>query len=310
MACYFSKVCYNESNEKAWSKNYLKKERMMDPVKNFTFEVPVVTPGKSEYTATLTAYVPTNGLALPLNKNRPAVVIFPGGGYAMTYDGEAEPIALKFTAAGIAAFVLRYSCKPAVFPQALCEGLWCVKYVRDHAKDFGINPKNIATLGFSAGGHLCASTGTLWNQPFLQEYLPGNAADYRPDKLILCYPVIMSHGACHAGSFHNLLGEKKDHAQLLELNSLDLQVGPQNPPAFLWHTFEDNGVSVENSMAFASHMVKCGIPIEMHIYPHGGHGLCAGDYTTCGECSFDSPMTVHEWLTEAIRFSFDEAWCS
>jgi len=273
-------------------------------MKNFTFDVPVVTPGKSDYTATLTAYVPTNNLDLPLNHARPAVVIFPGGGYSFTFDGEAEPVALKFTAAGIAAFVLRYSCAPAIFPQALCEGLWCVKYVRDHAAEFGIDPHNIATLGFSAGGHLCASTGTLWNQPLLRDYLPGDLREYRPDKLILCYPVIMFNEKGHIGSFHNLLGDRKDDAALLTLNSLELQVGTQNPPTFIWHTFEDTCVPVENSLAFVDKLVDLKIPVEMHLYPHGNHGLCTGDAAS-QNVPFSAPLTVSEWHAEATRFAFD-----
>ena len=271
-------------------------------MKNMTVEVPVVTPGKAEYTAYLTTYIPSNPLDLPLHKCRPAVVIFPGGGYGGTYDGEAEPVALNFTAKGICAFVLRYSCKPAVFPQALCEALWCVKYVRDHAAEYGIDPKNIATLGFSAGGHLCASTGTLWNREFLREYLPGNAEDYRPDKLILCYPVIYSH----MGSLGNLLADRVTDDKLFHLNLLHNQVGEHVPPTFFWHTFEDTGVPVQNSLKFALALADLRIPIEMHVYPHGPHGLCTGDHTSRADVPFTTPLHVNEWLAEAIRFSFDK----
>ncbi len=273
---------------------------------HYCMDVPVVTQGKAEYTATLEAFVPTNGLDLPINKQKPAVVIFPGGGYSITYDGEAEPIAMPFVAAGMAAFIVRYSCTPAVFPQALCEGLWAVGYVRDHAKEYGIDPENIATLGFSAGGHLCACTGTLWNQDFLKDYLPGELSHYRPDKMVLCYPVILNHGAHHQGSFDNLLGEKKNDPVLLELTSLEKQVGAHTPPAFLWATSEDDAVPVENSLYFAAKMAEAGKHIEMHIYPHGAHGLCTADYVTRSECAFMEKLTPRAWLDEAIRFCFDK----
>lgn len=267
--------------------------------------LPIVTEGKAAYTASLFAYVPKNNLPLAFNQNRPAVVIFPGGGYSMTYDGEAEPIALRFAAEGIAAFVLRYSCKPAVFPQALCEALWSVGYVRSHAEEFGINPNNIATLGFSAGGHLCACTGTLWKQDFLRAVLPGEARLYRPDKLILCYPVITSSQYKHGGSFDNLLGARKDDEALRRALSVELQVEKDTPPAFIWHTFEDGGVPVQNSLLFASALAEKQVLVEMHIYPHGGHGLCSGDHVTREEAPIGSPLTVHEWMKEAVRFSLD-----
>ena len=96
-------------------------------------------------------YIPVNPREISAYKDRrPAVIVLPGGGYSGLANHEGEPIALRFAAQGICAFVLKYSVKPngAVFPQALCEALTAVKYVRDHAEEFGIDPNNIATLGF------------------------------------------------------------------------------------------------------------------------------------------------------------------
>ena len=272
---------------------------------HYTMEIPVVTPGKADYTATLEAFVPTNGLDLPINKQKPAVIIFPGGGYSITYDGEAEPIALHFTSAGVAAFIVRYSCAPAVFPQALCEGLWVVGYVRDHAKEYGIDPTNIATLGFSAGGHLCGCTGTLWNQDFLKEYLSGELSHYRPDKMVLCYPVLQNHDVHHHGSFENLLGEKVNDPEMLKLTSLDLHVDDNTPPSFFWMTFEDD-FALPNALPFITNMTKHGRPVEVHVYPHGAHGLCTADYVTRPECAFMEKLAPNEWMNEAVRFLFDK----
>ena len=180
-------------------------------------------------------------------------------------------------------------------------------YVRQHAEEFCIDPTNIATLGFSAGGHLCGSTGTLWNLPFLREYLPEAAEEYRPDKTILCYPVILSHGSdAHNGSFRSLLGDNYGKEEYMEMNCLDKQVGPHNPPAFIWHTSEDTCVHVENSLFFAMALRKYGIPIEMHIYPHGKHGLALCEHTSL-DCAYGVPRNpgVERWITEAQRFLFD-----
>ncbi len=275
----------------------------------FTVDVPVQTPGKTDYTPQLTAYIPNNNLDIPLNKKRPAVIIFPGGAYRFTFDGEAEPIALQFTASGIAAFVMRYSCAPARFPQALCEGLWCIKYVRQIAGEYGIDEKNISVLGFSAGGHLAASVGTLWEQPGVwKRYLPeADSLLLRPDKLVLCYPVINAElcGVDH-GTYMNLLGEHKDDRELQKLNSLDQQVTEHTPPVFIWQTFEDASVPVKNSLLFAQTAVERGVITELHIYPHGKHGSCTGDHTTCADHPYGQPMTLHCWMEDATRFMFDD----
>lgn len=277
------------------------------------FDVPlsVATSGKGTFDAYMTAYIPTNELTYDFYKSRPAVVIFPGGGYNITYTGEAEPIALKFTAQGIAAFVVWYSTvakcpeNPPRFPQALAEGLTAVKYVRDHAAEFGINPHNIATLGFSAGGHLCACTGTLWKHPLLDPYLPGKRADYRPDKLILCYPVITPFGPHHQGSFDCLLGDRQT-SEMLELVSLDRQVSKDTPPVFLWHTFSDTGVPVHGSLRFGLALFEHQIPCEMHLFPQGPHALCSGDHTTLAQCAPNQSLYVADWVEHACAFLLNE----
>ena len=277
-------------------------------MKNFKLDLPFRTSGASEYIAPMTVYAPSNGLDLYINKNRPAVVIYPGGGYSFTYDGEAEPIALKFAAAGICAFVVNYSCAPARFPQALVEALEAVRYVREHAEDFGINPNNIATCGFSAGGHLCGCTGTLWNHPCLAEYLQEDRSVYRPDKLILCYPVLKNTGNHHQGSFDNLLGteEELQTAEMLELTSLEKQVSAQTPPCFLWHTFEDTAVPIDGTLEFSEKLLEVGIPMEIHIFPHGGHGSCLANYVTA-DMPIDKVHAMAEWIDKAIRFALDES---
>ncbi|MBQ3064741.1 MAG: alpha/beta hydrolase [Clostridia bacterium] len=246
--------------------------------------------------------------------HRPAVIIFPGGAYSFTYSGEAEPIALKYAADGICAFVLDYSCAPHRFPLPQLQAFSAIRYVREHAEELGINPHNIAASGFSAGGHLCATTGTLWNKDAFwrecKEYkmLDGVEKElYRPDKLILCYPVIKSDTEHHHhGCFENLLGEDNvEREELMTLLGTDRQVDDKTPPSFLWHTAGDTCVPVINSIDFAAALAVHGTPIEMHIYPHGDHGLCLGTGVT-SEFPFDRPDDVSVWIDLAIRFAHDE----
>lgn len=284
-------------------------------MKHFDIPLDIATDGKSTYTAHMTVYAPSNGLDLEINRNRPAVVIFPGGAYAITYDGEAEPIALKFVAEGAVAAIVWYSVTnhcpdhPPRFPQALAEGLTAVRWVRDHADELGVNPHNIATLGFSAGGHLCACTGTLWNHACLAPYLDADRAAYRPDKLILCYPVITAFGPHHQGSYDNLVGtgESVQTPELLELLSLERQVADDTPPSFIWHTFSDPAVPVIGSLRFAQALFAHHVPCEMHLYPQGGHGLCLASHVTSNAYPIDQPFYASDWIGHAVHFLFDES---
>lgn len=270
----------------------------------FTYEIDAGAGARS-----LRAYLPDATARSHYRGRRPAVIIFPGGGYSITYEGEAEPIALAFTAAGICAFVLDYSVSQrtkTVYPYAPLEAFAAIRYVRGHADEFGIRADNIATLGFSAGGHLCAMTGTLWNKPVMTEYLGDNARACRPDKLILCYPVIRAQAPCHRGSFVNLFGgEDKLTDEVLSQFSLERQVDGGTPPAFIWTTSEDTGVPIQGALEFAHALADHRIHTEMHIYPHGGHGLCLGNQVT-EDRAFDVPLTCAEWVRDATRFLYDE----
>ncbi len=214
-----------------------------------------------------------------LTEGRPTVLILPGGGYQMTSETEAEPIAMKYLARGINACILYYSVAPAVYPAALIQALTALKYIRENAKEWHSNPDKIYVCGFSAGGHLAASVGTLWNGEAAKSYF-GDVSCLRPSGLVLSYPVIVNDKNFHGGSFQNLLGNKADDAQMRELTCLDKQVSDDTPPAFIWSTFEDKSVPCENSLRFASALRAHNIPFELHIYEKGCHGLASCDYTS------------------------------
>ena len=160
--------------------------------------------------------------------------------------------------------------------------------------------------GFSAGGHLAASVGVFWNNPLVSPYLKKTGETIRPNALILAYPVILSQGACHRESFQALLGKKGcEDSALLNLVSLDKQVTADTPPTFLWHTAEDALVPVQNSLSFASAVAEQNIPVELHIYPKGPHGLSLGDQVVCGDRKFGENHMSSGWFREALRFLFD-----
>lgn len=214
-------------------------------------------------------------------ETRPLVLICPGGGYTRTSDRESEPIALKFLSMGYHAAVLRYSCAPAQYPTSLLELAASMAMIREHAKEWHVDPEKIIVQGSSAGGHLAASLGVFWQEDFLLEGIGRKEACHtllRPDGMILCYPVITSGEFAHRGSFESLLGERQ--AFLAEKMSLEKQVTGNTPPAFLWHTYTDQSVPVENSLLFVGALRKAGVPAEFHMYPRGEHGLALADRLT------------------------------
>lgn len=242
---------------------------------------------------TLTAYLTENFREIEPERRRPAVLILPGGGYAFTSDREAEPVALRFLAGGVNAFVLRYSCAPARYPQALMEAAAAVSFLRENAEEWSLMPAGIFVCGFSAGGHLAVSLGTGWRP--LRETFPA----CRPDGMILCYPVIDAGEYAHEGSFRCLL-DGQAGAEALGEQSLQTKVLPDTPPAFLWHTADDPSVPVQNTLLFAQALAAKGIPFETHIYPHGVHGLGLSTEQTAPAGSERVNPRCARWMEECL----------
>ena len=246
------------------------------------------------YQPKLYTYLWENSPEMDAGRIRPAVVICPGGGYAGTSDREAEAVALQFMAAGFHAFVLRYSCYPSAYPAALLEAAKAVSLVRERAGKWHVDPDKIAIMGFSAGGHLAGSLGVFWKRTLLSEALGVSSNLIRPNGMILCYPVITSGEFAHQGSFQNLLQDR--YEELAEEMSLEKQVSKDTPPAFLWHTYADDGVPVENTMLMASALRKQGVPFELHIYPRGGHGLSLANEETKSANGFGVQPECQTWI--------------
>lgn len=276
-----------------------------EDMKHFETDINVKTSGASEYVARLTAYIPDDFYDDGTSKIRPAVLIMPGGGYGYTSKRESEPVAMKFISEGLCAFVLNYSVAPARFPQALCEALSAIGYIRENAAKWNIDQNKIAVCGFSAGGHLAASVATFWKAPWIKEHMEIDYEKVKPNLLVLSYPVITSGKFAHQGSVNNLLGDNITE-EMLELISLEKQVTVDVPPTFIWHTYEDGSVSVKNTMLFAHALIEEDIPLEMHIYRRGGHGLSIGNFMVNKDMTFGEKHMSSDWIDKAIRFIFEE----
>lgn len=253
--------------------------------------------------AKLVTYIQEHSPDIGINK-RPLVLVCPGGGYERTSDREAESIALQFLAMGYHAAVLRYSCYPARYPTALLETAASILLIRKNADEWHVDSDKIIIQGCSAGGHLAASYGMFWNEDMIAHSLGLEEADrelLRPNGMILCYPVITSGEFAHRSSFERLLGERQE--ELGEKMSLEKQVNADTPQAFIWHTFTDPAVPVENSLLLAGAMRKAGIAAEFHMYPRGGHGLALANRLTAtpdgqaiqAECTSWIGL-AHTWL--------------
>jgi len=219
---------------------------------------------------TLTVYRAADG-----NDLRPAVIVFPGGGYrwlAMNHEG--RQIANWLNAMGITAFVLRYRLGPKYHhPVELGDAQRAIRTVRARAADFHVLPNKIGVLGFSAGGHLASTTGTHFDAGNASSPDPIERASSRPDFLVLAYPVIsMTASYSHTGSRDSLLGEHPS-AELAREMSGELNVSKDTPPTFLFSSTTDTVVPPENSVAFYLALRKAGVPAELHIFENAPHGV-------------------------------------
>jgi acetyl esterase/lipase len=217
---------------------------------------------------TITAYIPAS------NPTKTAVVIAPGGSYThLSMVKEGSDVAAWLNARGVAAFVLKYRLGPKYHnPIELGDAQRAIRTVRADAAQYGVAPDHIGMWGFSAGGHLTASAGTMFDAGNAGATDPIEQQSSRPDFLILSYPVItMEDPYVHKLSRTDLLGDAPTQEDM-DAMSPELHVTAQTPPTFLFTTTDDHTVPVLNSVMFYSALVKAGVPAEMHIFQHGAHG--------------------------------------
>ena len=259
-------------------------------------------PTLSGDTIPMDMYLPAVSGQIDPAPSRRSIVICPGGGYHFLSDREAEPIALRFAGMGFNCFVVHYRVAPSRYPLPQQDVACAVAYVRRHADELHSHPDKIAVMGFSAGGHAAGSLGVWW--PRAELWQPLSPEDVRPNAMVLCYPVVTGGSFAHRGSFVNLTGTEDASAHTAF--SLEEHVTPAAPPAFLWHTWEDGAVPVENTLLMATALHRCGVPAEVHIFPHGGHGLALADETTTRAGQTDMLLEdCSRWPLLASRFLKD-----
>jgi acetyl esterase/lipase len=248
----------------------------------------------------LTVFSPDAGRA-----NGTAVIICPGGSYVrLTVEPEGAVPARWFASRGVKAFVLKYRLSDYGHPAPLRDILRAVRLVRSRAGELGVRPDRIGVLGFSAGGHVAASAGTLFDAPEGRTGAALDAVSARPDFMMLVYPVItMEPPFVHQHSRVSLLGPAPS-AELVSRLSLERQVTRDTPPAFLVQSEEDRTVPVENSLLFYQALRNAGVPAELHLYAVGVHGfgMNPGMGPTSGwPDRLEDWMRFHGWLPAAQR---------
>ncbi len=206
----------------------------------------------------LTGYLLDNSPEMPVVDVRPAVLVIPGGAYAFCSDREAEPVAMLYAQEGYHTFVLRYSVgtredESYTFDKPFSDAKKALRFIRENAVEFGVDPQRIAAIGFSAGGHLCSALGTL--------------SEEKPNALILAYPCIL---------------EGISRILSCDVPSTNLAVTKDTPPTFIFGADDDTCVPPENPLAFASACAKSGVPFELHIYKAGGHGFSLANPAVSG----------------------------
>ena len=228
-------------------------------------------------------------------EKRNNLLICPGGGYSFCSEREGSPIAMHFVAEGYNTFVLRYSTAPNRFPTQLIEVAAALEIICENAEMWQSDTQKIAICGFSAGGHLAAHYSNAYNCEQVRAIFP----DSKPvDAVVLCYPVITAKQDAHLNSFINLTGHNPLTQEDIERFSCENMVNENTPPTFLWHTASDAVVPYMNTLLYAQALYKNKVPVELHIYPYGPHGLATADPVTCADLTPDSAR-AKDWIRQA-----------
>jgi len=253
------------------------------------------------YDGRLTVILHENSWEINTERKYPAMLVLPGGGYAMCSDREAEPIAERYFTNGYNTFILRYSNAPARYPVQLCEAAMAMAYIRRNADEQHTDAHHVAAVGFSAGGHLCGHISTCYGSNEILTRTGITAEEARPDAAILSYAVINpTIGFTGAVSFTNLCC---DDPEILPLVTIDKHVTKDTPPLFIWHTSNDACVDVRNSFAIASAANENGVPYCLHIFTNGQHGLSTANRATYSQKNMPAISPYAEnWLEMSVSW--------
>ena len=235
--------------------------------------------------------------------SRDAILIIPGGAYIDVSWREGIYTALAFLGRGVNAFVLNYSVgEHAIYPRQLLDAARALKYIKDNVGKYHVNPNRIFALGYSAGGHLLGTLATLYHKAETMLDLPEDYLKIRG--AIFCYPVITAYGATHELSFKCLMKKPlSDYTEAeKELLSIEKNITPDSPPAFIWHTAGDKYVPINGSLKLCEAYYNAGVTVELHVYPYGTHGIAlATEQTSNGIEDYIQPR-AEAWLGEAYKW--------
>ena len=232
-------------------------------------------------------------------KKHKAIMVIPGGGYHMVYSfREGEPIALAFVPYGFSAFVLHYSVKKKPFPSHLIQASKAMKHIKDNADLYNIDPAQVFTVGFSAGGHLAASLGTMWDLKEIYDEVDMPYGYNKPAGMILMYPVLT--GDFYQASFKNLWLTSNPSEEQLKLVNIPNHICKDSSPAFILHTCTDEAVDVRGSLSLANALADQRIPFEMHIYPEAPHGVALGNEFTKYDNEKWCNKAISQWVNHAV----------
>jgi acetyl esterase/lipase len=233
---------------------------------------------------TITPFIPTNSAIV----SGAAMVIFPGGGYGGLAPYEGKDYAEWLATNGVAGFVVKYRLGSSGYrhPRMLEDAARAVRWVRANAGMWRVDPRRVGVMGSSAGGHLASTLLTHFDVGNPDAADPVDRQSSRPSLGILCYAVITMGTNTHQGSKKNLLGDNPA-PELVQSLSNELQVTGETPPCFIWHTWEDKAVPVENSLEFAAALRRAKVIFDLHIYEKGAHGMGLGNnHPWTSDCIF------------------------
>ena len=236
---------------------------------------------------------------------RKALLVIPGGGYGnVCSDREGEPIAHAFLPYGYNAFVLHYTVgRKKPFPAQLIEATLAIKHIKDHAEEYGIDPEQLFVVGFSAGGHLAASTGALWKNDEVLAAVPMPEGYNKPRGVMLIYPVISPKFQNHIKSFRNLWCTDTPTEEQLSAAAIEEHVDADSAPAFILHTANDQVVDVRNALTVADAYARAAVPFELHIYPDAPHGVALANEITWQTVEKWKNASIAEWVRLAANWA-------
>ncbi|MBQ3053575.1 MAG: alpha/beta hydrolase [Clostridia bacterium] len=230
------------------------------------------------------------------------LLVIPGGGYDMVYSGrEGEPVALNFLAKGYNTFILHYSvAQKSKFPQPLIDASLAMKHIKDNCNEYNINPDRVFVMGFSAGGHLSLSLGTMWDTKEIYDAVDMPYGYNKPKGIVLGYPVVSGLVKdTHFHSFQNITGQENPGEDELVKYSHEKLINKNTPPMYIMATSTDEQVSVRNALALASALTEAGVLYELHIFKDAIHGMSLANRVSNDGEKFKIDNMIAHWTVEA-----------